>query len=816
MLKNYLKIAFRNIWKNKVFSLIHILGLSIGLSAAFVIGAMVYYDLSFDTFHPDADRIYRVTTSFKSPGGEFYNAGVTVPLAQELRDMEIQGLETVSPFFTTYPLYVDNLETKQRFKRPQYVIYTDSFFFETFEYQWLVGNKENALNGPNEVVLSENRAKKYFPEAELSDIVGKSIVYQDTIHARVSGIVSNFVDRTDIVFEEFISLKTALKQDMTNSIKEAGWDNTNSASQLFIKLKEDAIPAKFQKTLTSIADQHVDPEMKEMGRNNVFTLQPLSDLHLNPLFGTFDFSESRTSMTALKGLLLLAIILIVLAGINFINLSTAQGIQRSKEIGIRKTLGSSRKQLIFQFLGETFILTVTAGIVSVFLAKWLLLLFRDFIPQGLTFEIFRNQWVLLGVILLLIVVTLFSGCYPALVLSKYRPVSVLKQQFAPNSDKGTMRKYLTVFQFVIAQVFIIATLLVGKQLNYILKKDMGFNTEAIAYFRTPWRDVSYDKRKRFVTQMEALPGISEVVLSGNPPASFTTMTMVFNFIDGDKEVNSDVQMLYGTSAFFKLYDLQLLAGRLPLNDTIQEYVINTSYLKVIGIDNPADAVGKSFKADNKDLPIVGVMDDFNQHSLKYGVSPMAFTGSSYTDRWTQFRTIHFKLNNLESTNWPETISKIEGMWNAIYPDSDFEYTFMDDTIAQFYESERKTSILLQWATGLAILISCLGLLGLVIHTTERRIKEIGIRKILGASVIQLNVLLSKEFLKLVFIAFIIAAPIAWYGLDYWLEGFAYKTVLSWWVFILSGAAMILITLIIISVRTVSSANSNPIKSLRTE
>lgn len=816
MFKNHLKIALRNIWKNKVFSLIHILGLSIGLSAAFVIGAMVYYDLSFDTFHPDGDRIYRVTTSFKSPGGEFYNSGVTVPLAQELRNMEMRELETISPFFTTYPLYVDNVETENRFKRPDYVIYADPTFFDLFEYKWLVGKKEMALDEPNEVVLSENRAKKYFPNQKLSEILGKSIVYQDTILTTVSGIVANFEDRTDIVFEEFISLKTGLKQDMTNTIRESGWDNTNSASQLFVKLTKNTSSSEVQKTLTSIAEQHTDPEMKLQGRSNVYTLQPLSDLHLNPLFGTFDFSVGRTSMAALKSLLLLAIILILLGCINFINLSTAQGIQRSKEIGIRKTLGSSRKQLIYQFLGETLLLTMAAGIVSFFVTKWLMLLFVDFLPQGLTFEIFWSPWVLMGALVLLFLVAVLSGFYPALVLSRFRPISVLKQQVVPNLDKGTIRKYLTVFQFVIAQVFIIVTLLVGKQLNYILKKDMGFKTEAIAYLRTPWRDISYDKRKRLVKQMEELPGISKAVLSGNPPASMSTMSMGVSFLDGDKEINSDLQLLYGNSEFFKLYDLKLLAGRMPLNDSIQEYVINRSYLKVIGIDNPADAVGKSIKADNRDLPIVGIMEDFNQHSLKYGVSPMAFTGGSYTDRWTQFRTIHFKLNNLNTNNWPETISKIEGMWKTMYPDSDFEYTFMDDTIKQFYDSERKTSILLRWATGLAILISCLGLLGLVIHTTERRVKEIGVRKILGASALQLNMLLSKEFLKLVFIAFVIAAPIAWYGLNYWLEGFASKTVLSWWIFVLSGAAMMLIALLIMSVRTVSSANSNPVKSLRTE
>ncbi|WP_419212791.1 ABC transporter permease [Maribacter sp. X9] len=816
MFRNYLKIAFRNIWKNKVFSLINILGLSIGLSASFVIGAMVFYDLTFDKFHPDGDRIYRVTTSFTSPDGDFYNSGVTVPLAEALQDLKMEELETVAPFFLTYPLYVENQETGNRFKSPEFVIYTDAAYFETFDYEWLVGNRLNVLEAPNQVVLSKKRAEKYFPNQDLDAIIGKSVVYQDTIPAMVTGIVANFHKRTDIVFEEFISLKTAVTQDMTNAVNERSWNNTNSASQLFIKLSKNTVSSEVQKILSQMAKEHDEPEMVAEGRTNTYKIQPLSDIHLNPNYGIFDFSESRTTMAVLQSLLVLAAILVLLGCINFINLNTAQAIQRAKEIGIRKTLGSSRLQLIFQFLGETFLLTLAAAMVSFFLSKWLLYLFADFIPKGLTFELFWSPSIMIGIVLLLIVVTVLSGFYPALILSKFKPISVLKQQVLPTTDKGVLRKYLIVFQFVIAQVFIIATLLVGKQLNYVMKKDMGFKTEAIAYFRTPWRDASYDKRKRFVAEMEELPGISEVVLSGNPPASYTTMSMGVSFVDGEKEVNSDLQLLYGNPGFFNLYKLNLLSGRLPLNDSIREYVVNTSYLKVIGIDEPASAVGKNIRADNENFPIVGVMEDFNQHSLKYGVSPMAFTGSSYTGRWTQFRTIHFKLNGLDTSDWSQTIAQIETIWKDLYSDSDFEYSFMDDTVKEFYESEQKTATLLQWATALAILISCLGLLGLVMHTTERRTKEIGVRKILGASILQLNLLLSKDFLKLVLIAFVIAAPIAWYGLSYWLEGFAYKTNVSCWIFALSGLAMILLAVVIMSIKTMAAANTNPVKSLRTE
>lgn len=816
MLRNYLKIAFRNVWKNKMFSMINILGLSIGLSAAFVIGAMVFYDLTFDKFHTDGDRIYRVATAFKSPDGDFYNAGVTVPLAQALVDLEMKELSAVAPLFTAFPLHVQNKNTEHLFKNPEFVIYTDPSYFKVFEYHWLAGNNENALEEPNTVVLSQKRATKYFPNQELENIIGKSVIYNDTISATVTGIVDNFKQRTDIVFEEFISLKTAATQDMTNAVNEANWNNTSSASQLFIKLSENTNPLEVQKTLDQIAKDHDDPEMVAIGRTSAYHLQPLDDIHLNPNYNTFDFADSRTSFSALKSLMILALILVLLGCINFINLNTAQAIKRAKEIGIRKTLGSSRKQLVIQFLGETFILTLAAASLSFFLSKWLLILFSDFIPAGLTFDVFWNPWVIMGILLLLLLVSLLSGFYPAIVMSKYKPVSVLKQQVLTSSDKGSLRKYLTVFQFVIAQVFIIATLMVGKQLNYIMKKDMGFKTEAIAYFRTPWRDTSSVKRARFVRQMEEIPGVDQVVLSGNPPASFSTMSMGVKYIDGDKEVNSNLQLMYGNARYFDLYDLKLIAGRMPLNDSIREFVINRSYLKVLGLENPEDVLGKSIKADTENLPIVGVMEDFNQHSLKYGVAPMAFTGGTYNGKWTQFKTIHFKMNSKESGNWPVTFFKIESIWKELYPSSDFEYRFMDDTVKRFYESEQKTATLLKWATGLAILISCLGLFGLVIHTTERRTKEIGIRKILGANIFQLNFLLSKDFLKLVLIAFVIAAPIAWYGLNNWLEEFANKTELSWWIFAISGISMVVISLLIMTIKTLNSANTNPVKSLRTE
>ncbi|WP_027076945.1 ABC transporter permease [Maribacter antarcticus] len=816
MFKNNLKIALRNILKNKVFSLINIIGLSIGLSAAFVIGAIIYYDMTFDKFHSDSKRIYRITTAFLSPEGDFYNAGVTVPLAGALSDLNMPELETVAPFFTAYPLRVENKKLDFSFKNPEFVIYADDDYFRTLDYIWLAGTQKEALSAPNTVVLSEARAQIYFPDQELTSLIGKTLIYNDTIPALVTGIVANFTQRTDLVFEEFLSLKTADVQDMTSAVVDAHWHNTNSASQLFVKLTPNASKIEVQKVLDGISKEHEAKERVAIGRSNSFYMQPLSDLHFDSNYNTFDFDDQRASLLVLRNLGLVALFLLLLGCINFINLNTAQASQRAKEIGIRKTLGSSKKQLIFQFLGETLLLTMAAGALSLVLANGLLGIFSDYIPAGIDLSLYYDALPILGIVTLLLIVTLLSGFYPALILSGYKPISVLKNEGVKANQRAGLRKYLTVFQFSIAQIFIIATLLVGKQLHYIMKKDMGFKTDAIAYFYTPWSDPAPEKKERFIAKLEALPMITEVTLGGNPPASFSTHSMGVLFQQGDQEVNSDLQLIYGDADYFNIYGLQLLAGRLPLNDTIREYVVNQTYLKQLGIENPESIIGKTFKADDENHPIVGVMQDFHQRSLKTKIEPMAFTGDTNGSRRSQFRVVSFKLATEHSSQWPETIAQIESIWKGIYPASDFEHRFMDDTIERFYAQERKVSVLLRWATGLVILISCLGLLGLVMYTTQRRIKEIGIRKVVGASLLQLNMLLCKEFLMVVGVAFLIAIPIAWWGMYNWLQGFAFKTNMSWWVFVGSGLAMLVIALIIISIRTIAAARVNPVKSLRSE
>jgi len=815
MIKNYLKIAWRNIMKHKVFSFINVIGLTIGLSASFVIGLMIYYDYTFDTFHKDGDRIYRVVTDFSSPEGEFYNSGVTTALEEAIKDNA--NFEVVNGFYMERPFKVENRERGSEFKWPKFVIFANEDYFDMFQYNFLAGNTNNILSNPNEVVLSQSRAKEYFPDSKPSEIVGRTLVYNDSLNVKVTGVVEDFKNRTDFVFQEFVSHPTLLQTRMRETLLEKNWNSTNSSSQLYLKVKPNADFDQIQKELDALTEANTDEESKRYGQSRQFTLQPLSDIHFNENYGIYDWERGMASKELLKNLVLVAIFLLLLGCINFINLNTAQATQRAKEIGIRKTLGSSRKQLIWQFMGETFMLVLFSALLSVGLTKWLIKVFSDFVPADLEFQLLGTPLIIFAIGLLLVIVTFLSGLYPALVLSKFNTVSVLKNHLGAGEKKVGLRKFLTVFQFTIAQIFIIGTLLVGKQINYLLSKDMGFKTDAVVSVYSPRAERELSKKELYVQKLKSIPQISKLSIGGMPPASYNTNTSTTTVNNGKTEVQSDLQFIFGDTAYLDLFELQLLAGRVFRNDTVQEIIINETAQKIYGFKTPEEALNAVVDFGDRKVPIVGVMADFHQRSLRTGIEPMALVGDWYRPDFSRFQAVHVAFQNTGADDLKATLSKLEETYKTVYTEvDDYRVEFMDETIAKFYNREKKISKLLNWATGLSILISCLGLLGLVIYTTNRRVKEIGVRKVLGASLIQINTLLCKEFLILVAIAFVVAAPIAWYGINNWLQDFAYKTSISFWVFLVSGLAMIAFALVVISIKTLKAASASPVNSLRSE
>ncbi len=801
--------------KHKVFSLINVIGLTIGLSASFVIGLIIYYDASFDTFHKDKEQIYRVVSDFYSPDGEFSVSGVTLALEDAIKDNS--NFETVSGFYIERPSKVENRENGSEFKWPNFVIFTNANYFKIFNYKFLAGDTTDLLSNPNNVILTENRASDYFPNTSPSDIIGKTLVYNDSLNVTVTGIVENFKERSDFVFEEFISYPTLLNTRLRENIISKDWNNTNDASQLFVKVASNANLSSIQKRFDDLAKEHQDEDSKKYGEEQVFSLQSLSDIHFNQRYGIYDWSKGQANKSLLINLSLVALFLLVLGCINFVNLNTAQASQRAKEIGIRKTLGSTRKQLIIQFMGETFLLVIVSALLSILLSKSLINVFSDFVPEGLSFELFKTPVIIFGIIVLLLLVTFLSGFYPALILTRYNTVSVLKNHTAIGENKVKLRKYLTVFQFSIAQVFIIATLLVGRQITFLLETDMGFKTDAIVSVFSPRAEREISKKEIYAEKLRAIPEIKEISVGGTPPASISTNSTTVTYNDGVNEINSDLQFIFGDINYSKVFELDILAGRTIRNDTVKELVINETCMRKLGFKNPEDAIGKTVMLSDQSIPIVGVMADFFQRSLKSDVKPMALRGDWHRPDWSQFQAIHVALQSESSEGLQSTLVKIEDAYKSVYSESDdYRIEFLDETIQNFYNREQKISRLLNWATGLSILISCLGLLGLVIYTTNRRVKEIGVRKVLGASLLQINTLLCKEFLILVAVAFVIASPIAWYGISHWLQDFAYKTNISFWVFLVSGLAMLFFAFLIISIKTLQAANANPVESLRSE
>jgi ABC-type antimicrobial peptide transport system permease subunit len=800
-----------------LFTSINILGLAIGISASLVIYLLVNYHFSFDMFEKDSDRVYRVVSNYNFSGEIIKNSGVCYPMADAVR-RELTGLDAVIPLHTwdgDVKVSVPDGIKKESivFKHQRNIVFADSNYFNLLRYEWLAGSQIASLKSPYQTVLTESNAKVYFPKLTAADIIGKKIYFNNNIPAIVTGVVKDITVNTDFTFKTFIAYSTL----ENTSLKPQGWEewgSTDGAQQLFIKLSKGTAATQIERQIAQLFKKYnkQDPNDHDIEWH---TLQPLRDMHFNADYSVYH--NPVANKPTMYGLLSVAVFLIVLACINFINLTTAQATKRAKEIGIRKTMGGLRSQLITQFLGETFLLTFFASILSTVLTPFILKVFSGFIPEDLHFNLVTQPEIILFLFALMIAVTILAGFYPALILSGYKPVLVLKNQAYATTSKtrnAWLRKSLTLSQFVIAQIFIMVSILVSKQITYSVTKDQGFKKDAIVYFNTNWDDTVKNHRHVLMDKIRAIPEVAMISLCHAPPSSSSSSSTGIKYKDGKKEIETQVQLKYADTNYIKLYGLKLLAGtNIEQTDTITCYVINETYAHILGFQKPEQSVGKYLDFDDKLIPIKGVVADFNQSSLHEQIKPLAI--ASLSDRERNI-SIALQPQSEGDNTWKAAISKIQDAFKEVYPQDDFEYRFFDEDIAKYYTAEQNISSLLMWSTGLAIFISCLGLLGLVIYTTTQRTKEIGVRKVLGASIAQIVGMITKEFVLLVLFAFVIAAPIAWIGMNRWLENFAYRTDISWWIFLCGGATMVFISLFTLSFQTIKAAIASPVKSLRTE
>jgi putative ABC transport system permease protein len=802
MLKSYLKIAWRNLWKHKVYSFLNILGLATGITACIIIMLFVFYEKSFDGIH--SKNIYRLDEVQKYEGmvGPQNVALSMFPMGPTLKS-EFPEVVNFARISTMGKVKLWNHEKKFVLDAGLYV---DSTFLQLFDFHLLKGDRNLVLQKPNSVVLTRENADKIFGK---EDAVGKSItVYGgDTTSFIVTGILENIPEASHLQFDGLFSLSTFAKPDLMNN-----WGGNWMVT--YLELSKDADISSLEKRFPDYLKRH----MKEGGwKFYELFLQPLKDVHANSTNITHDYLNYQKfdrSYTYLFSVV--AFIVLLIACINFMNLSTARSAGRAKEIGIRKASGSGRFQLGMQFLGESVMLCFFALLLAIPLVFLLLPYVNELSQRKLAFSIFQEPLLLLSLLTGAIVVGLISGLYPALYLSSFNAATVLKGVIQTAGKKMSFRNVLVVGQFAGAIFLMIATVLTIRQLNYMQKANIGFDREQVVTI-----SLGSEANKNYQALKDALLSKSNIVgvtASRQKLGNNMHQTGVKFHGKGPVREMSSSQVVVDPD-YLTLYKIPLIAGRNfskeGNSDNGKAYIVNETLAKELLKETPGESldflIGKNFGFGGMDSAgvLIGVARDFNFNSLHHKIETLCILNNK---DWG-FGEMSVKING---SNAKETIAEIQSTWKQFAPDDDFEYGFLDDHFAELYRADNAVSEIVGILAGLAIFISCLGLFGLASFSVEQRVKEIGVRKVLGASVAQIVNLISLDFIRLVLVAFVIAAPLAWYGMNKWLEDYAYKVDVSWWIFALAGFLAVAIALITVSFQSIKAALKNPVKSLRSE
>jgi len=808
MIKNYFKIAWRNLLRNKSYAAINIAGLAIGIAACLLIFLIVHFETSFDDFHSKKDQIYRVITVNSGQDGVTKASGTPIPLAEGLR-VDFPELKEVAEIFRNDRSHysVQNADgSKKKFKEDD-AYYAEPQFYSIFSFGWLAGDKKTALAEPNTIVLSQDEANKFF--GDWHNAMGKIVRYENKTDLKVTGILQNSPANTDFPIKLVVSCATMREKssDFYGNLKD--WVSTFSENQCYIVLPKNISVNQFSGDLKAMAKRRKPAPYNTM---SVFGLQPLADMHYNTAIDIFTghaFSKQLLNVISLIGFFLL-----VIACVNFINLATAQAVNRSKEVGIRKVLGSNRKQLALQFIAETFIITLFAVVLALGIAQLAVPFLNQLLEIRLSNAFLADPLLWLFLTGTIVLVTLLSGLYPAMVLSGFNPIAALKNRIAAGRTRGiSLRQTLVVFQFFIAQALVIGTLVVVYQMQYFHNKSLGFNRDAIINVPFPGDSISRLKLNTLRDELLQQPGVREVSYSSASPSDISNWDSDFKYDNAPQQTKFNAYLKWADAGYFKLYGLKFIAGGpYKPNDTVTGWVVNQTLLARLGVTNPEKAIGKYIKLwddPHKNRQIVGVIKDFNVRSLKDAIPPVLM--GSWTD-------VYQKLNiKIAPQNIQQTLAGIEKTWNDTFPDGIYEFQFLDKKIADFYKSEDRLSQLYEIFAGIAIFISCLGLYGLISFMVVQRIKEVGIRKTLGASVGNIVYLFSKEFTLLIIIAFAISAPVAWFSMNKWfLQNYTYRIAIGPDIFLLAIFASVSIAWLTVGYKAIRAALANPVISLRSE
>lgn len=799
MIRNFFITAWRNFTRNKVLTLLNVSGLAIGITVCLIIGVWLQRELSFDRFHADAGKIFRVSNTFKSESESFSQAPSGPAFGAQL-PKEIPAISSACRLFNS-PFKLKS-GTNQFIENDAF--YVDSNFFSFFQFRLKKGNPAQALLSPNQIVLTESLAEKYFGA---DDPLGKTILVDGKDLMIVSGVAENCPVNSQIQFTVLLPSSLLIKQmkdqykfDL-NSQWLGGWPMT------YIKLHDASKADAVQKQINEVAKRFSEKDWKENKMSYVYFLQPLEKIHLysNLRYDT----PNNGSLSTVNIFSIIGVIVLLLACINYINLTTAGAIKRAKETSVRKVVGATKPQLIRQFFTETFIICASAVLIGVLLLKILLPSFSAWIGQDYTFNFSpANMLILLAFVLF---ISAIAGIYPSAVLSSFQPAVALKGSFSQSPKGNLLRKSLVVFQFTITIALVASILVISRQMNFIKNKSLGFDSHAVINVNFYGEDAVRDHYTAIRNQLMSSPYILNTSKhDGNVVGGIGNGWTTTENLKGD-EISTSLYSMSIDTTYADTYSLKLAAGRffspqIP-TDTTKSVLVNESAVRTFGWMTAENAIGKRFGKGDQAKYVIGVVKDFNFESLHKPVDALLL---HYT------KLGHEISIKIDSRHIDEAINHLKKTWQTMAPDVPLMYSFVDESIGRQYGNEQKMQGVFYGFAILSLLIACLGLFGLSIFVVERKIKEIAIRKVLGASVPGIVSLLSRDFLKLVIIAAVIATPLSFYFMHQWLQDFAYRVNIGWWVFAASGIVALLIALVTISVKAIRAAMGNPVKSLRTE
>jgi putative ABC transport system permease protein len=795
MFKNYIKIAWRNLSRNKSYAFINVLGLSLGMACGILIFTLVKYHFSFDNFHPDKDRIYRIVTEFHADKID-HSQGVPAPLGKAFRNDYTFAEKTARVVAADNVLVtISTDKVSKKFKEENGVAFAEPEFFDIFNFPLKIGDKRSMLTEPNSAIITQNLADKYFPG---ENAIGKIIRLENKFDFKIAGILKNIPANTSQKQEIYLSY-TSLKLWSSWLANDSSWGGVNSGVQCFVRLKPHVLPADVEKVFPAF-------RKKYLGEDEInvffFNLQPLADVHFNTDY------DGETDKKYLWALALVGLFLITTACVNFINLATAQALKRAKEVGVRKVLGSLRGQLFWQFIAETALITVFAMLISWCLAALALPYINQLFKIGLSISVFHDPILTAFLLLLSVVIVFLSGSYPGLILSNFKPVAALKGKLTQQDAGGfPLRRVLVIVQFAISQILIIGTIVISAQMRYAAKADLGFKKDGIVLLNLP--DSSRAKMNTLKSRLLAVSGTERLSFCLQPPASESNNESDIKYENKPVKEAFTVNTKKADDQYLPTFSLKLLAGRnIFPSDSIREYVVNETLVKKLHLKSNQEIIGKIINVNGIKAPVVGVLKNFNTGSFRSSISPVAIASDT---KQYNYAAVRINLNNLKPT-----LTALEKIWKENYPEYVYSTVFVDEKIAKFYELDNTILRLVQGFAGIAILIGCLGLYGLVSFMAAQKTKEIGVRKVLGASLQNILWLFGKEFSRLLLLAFIIAAPLAWLAMHQWLQEFVYRISIGPWIFLVAIVSTFIIAGITVGFRSIKAALANPVKSLRAE